>query len=127
MSDRTQFHNRLFEVMLLIHLQLLLRQQQRPKHGLSDQRIKSASLDIRRLNGYEHLDILWGKNVHVDVIPQVVRALRQHCEKPDTIRNDGDVFGPKTTLHPDAVYGGGFPVDGWDNGATSDYATSTDA
>ncbi len=84
-------------------------------------------LDIRRLRGYEHLDILWGKNVHVDVIPQVVRALRQHCENPEMIRNDADAFGPKATLHPDAAYGGGLPVDGWDNGATSDYATSTDA
>ncbi|KAI0301593.1 Alpha/Beta hydrolase protein [Multifurca ochricompacta] len=51
-------------------------------------------LDIRLLKGYEHLDVLWGKNVHVDVIPQVARALREHFNG----------FGPKANLlHPDAV------------------------
>ncbi|KAL0956251.1 hypothetical protein HGRIS_002405 [Hohenbuehelia grisea] len=29
----------------------------------------------RRLHGYEHLDILWGENVHVDVIPHVLDSL----------------------------------------------------
>jgi lysosomal acid lipase/cholesteryl ester hydrolase len=84
-------------------------------------------LDIRCLKGYEHLDVLWGKNVHVDVIPQVVRALRQHCENPEMIRNDADAFGSKANLHPDVAYNGGLFVDGSDNGTISDYATSTDA
>ena len=83
-------------------------------------------LDIRRLKGYEHLDVLWGKNVHVDVIPQVVYALKQHCEKPEMIRSKPDVFGPKDSLHPDAAFGCG-SNDGWENGGTSGYATSTDA
>lgn len=39
----------------------------------------------RRLHGYEHLDILWGENVHIDVIPHVVEALRSHCIAPDRI------------------------------------------
>ncbi|KIJ65837.1 hypothetical protein HYDPIDRAFT_76439, partial [Hydnomerulius pinastri MD-312] len=30
---------------------------------------------VTRLRGYEHLDILWGGNVHQDVIPEVVNAL----------------------------------------------------
>lgn len=32
----------------------------------------------KRLHTYEHLDILWGQNVQVDVIPEVMLALRQH-------------------------------------------------
>lgn len=33
----------------------------------------------KRLHGYEHLDILWGKNVDKDVIPQILEVLRHHC------------------------------------------------
>ena len=44
-------------------------------------RITSA----RRLRGYEHLDILWGDNIHRDVIPHVVSALREHCIKPERV------------------------------------------
>jgi lysosomal acid lipase/cholesteryl ester hydrolase len=33
----------------------------------------------RRLRGYEHLDILWGANVHEDVIPTVLDELRAHA------------------------------------------------
>ncbi|EKM80741.1 hypothetical protein AGABI1DRAFT_71247 [Agaricus bisporus var. burnettii JB137-S8] len=40
---------------------------QLPKHTIA-----------KRLHTYEHLDILWGENVHVDVIPQVMLALKQH-------------------------------------------------
>ena len=32
----------------------------------------------KRLEGYEHLDILWGKSVDVDVIPHVLAALDSH-------------------------------------------------
>jgi lysosomal acid lipase/cholesteryl ester hydrolase len=90
------------------------------RHELPEHR-----LDIRRLKGYEHLDILWGRNVHVDVIPQVVHALREHCENPEMIKSDADGFGCKATLHPDAANGNG-SVESWENGAISDYATSTD-
>jgi lysosomal acid lipase/cholesteryl ester hydrolase len=83
-------------------------------------------LDIRRLRGYEHLDVLWGKNVHVDVIPQVTRALREHCKKPEMIRSDVNGFGPNASLHPDAAFASG-SVDGWENGGTSDYATSVES
>lgn len=33
----------------------------------------------KRLLGYEHLDVLWGKNVDKDVIPEVLKALKSHC------------------------------------------------
>lgn len=42
--------------------------KQLPKHTVA-----------RRLAGYEHLDILWGKSVHIDVIPEVLSSLRKHC------------------------------------------------
>jgi lysosomal acid lipase/cholesteryl ester hydrolase len=90
------------------------------RHELPEHR-----LDIRRLRGYEHLDILWGRNVHVDVIPQVVSALRQHCVNPEMIKSDADAFRSKASLHPDAAFDCGLG-DGWENGAISDYATSTE-
>ncbi|KAF7967397.1 hypothetical protein HWV62_34453 [Athelia sp. TMB] len=39
----------------------------------------------KRLRGYEHLDILWGKDVHRDVIPEVGKALLKHCRNPDMV------------------------------------------
>lgn len=36
---------------------------------------------VHRLRGYEHLDVLWGKNVHNDVIPYVLEHLKCPCEK----------------------------------------------
>jgi lysosomal acid lipase/cholesteryl ester hydrolase len=39
----------------------------------------------KRLKGYEHLDVLWGKDVHNDVIPHVVESLRSYCEDPEAI------------------------------------------
>ncbi|KAF8839438.1 alpha/beta-hydrolase [Paxillus ammoniavirescens] len=47
---------------------------------------------VCRLEGYEHLDILWGRNVHKDVIPEVVNALRVYCETPDSMRVGIKVF-----------------------------------
>ena len=35
--------------------------------------------------GYEHLDVIWGKDVDKDVIPKVIETLIRHCESPDTI------------------------------------------
>lgn len=35
------------------------------------------NVSVHKLEGYEHLDILWGKNVHLDVIPTVLEALKQ--------------------------------------------------
>jgi lysosomal acid lipase/cholesteryl ester hydrolase len=39
----------------------------------------------KRLHNYEHVDILWGKDVHKDVIPEVFTALARHCRNPDMI------------------------------------------
>jgi lysosomal acid lipase/cholesteryl ester hydrolase len=79
-------------------------------------------LEIRRLTGYEHLDIIWGKNVHLDVIPQITRALREHCKKPEVIKGDLNGLGPDFIPHQDAAGS----TDSWDGGGFSDYATSTD-
>jgi len=55
----------------------------------------------------------------MDVIPQDARALRQHCESPEVIRNLTDGLKPKANLlHPDAVFGYG-SIDGGENGFTS--------
>lgn len=35
-------------------------------------------VEVRRLHGYEHLDVIWGKDVHKDVIPHVIEALMRH-------------------------------------------------
>ncbi|KAF7362150.1 Triacylglycerol lipase [Mycena venus] len=43
----------------------------------------------KRLHGYEHLDILWGKDVDVDVIPEVLDSLKQHCEAPEKLMVNG--------------------------------------
>jgi lysosomal acid lipase/cholesteryl ester hydrolase len=39
----------------------------------------------KKLKNYEHVDILWGKDVHRDVIPEVFAALTRHCRNPDMI------------------------------------------
>ncbi|KAI0374251.1 triacylglycerol lipase [Pilatotrama ljubarskyi] len=46
------------------------------------------SVAVRRLRGYEHLDVIWGQNVHHDVIPHVVDALREYCVKPERLASD---------------------------------------
>jgi lysosomal acid lipase/cholesteryl ester hydrolase len=47
--------------------------------------VPSCSQESNLPQGYEHLDVLWGKNVDKDVIPKVVKTLVEHCERPDTI------------------------------------------
>ncbi|KXN87367.1 hypothetical protein AN958_08919 [Leucoagaricus sp. SymC.cos] len=39
----------------------------------------------KRLHTYEHLDILWGRNVHIDVIPEVITSLELYNTKEQTI------------------------------------------
>jgi lysosomal acid lipase/cholesteryl ester hydrolase len=39
----------------------------------------------KQLSGYEHVDILWGRDVHRDVIPEVLCALERHCRNPDMV------------------------------------------
>ncbi|KAI0724469.1 triacylglycerol lipase [Cerioporus squamosus] len=47
--------------------------------------LPKKNVRVRRLHGYEHLDVIWGENVHKDVIPHVVSALREHCVDPDRL------------------------------------------
>ncbi|KAG0708578.1 Alpha/Beta hydrolase protein [Suillus ampliporus] len=47
---------------------------------------------VKRLAGYEHLDILWGKDVDKDVIPEVVNALRLHCDSCESLDNFKDGY-----------------------------------
>ncbi|KIY53978.1 alpha/beta-hydrolase [Fistulina hepatica ATCC 64428] len=41
-----------------------------------------------RLHSYEHLDILWGKNVHIDVIPQVLKVLDEVRDRAEEFRDE---------------------------------------
>ncbi|KAK7473030.1 hypothetical protein VKT23_001134 [Stygiomarasmius scandens] len=45
--------------------------------------------EVRRLAGYEHLDVLWGKDVDRDVIPEVLDALKRYCENAEMIGVNG--------------------------------------
>ncbi|KAF4620372.1 hypothetical protein D9613_000370 [Agrocybe pediades] len=54
----------------LVHIDTMLAQL--PDHTVA-----------KPLHTYEHLDILWGKNVHKDVIPEVVDVLRCYCTAED--------------------------------------------
>lgn len=50
---------------------------------------------VRCLDGYEHLDVLWGKDVDKDVIPEVVNALKvnyNYCRSPDKFKDGLKVF-----------------------------------
>lgn len=44
-----------------------------------------------RLHGYEHLDVLWGCNVDIDVLPHVIEMLRQHCVDPHRVAEQIDM------------------------------------
>jgi lysosomal acid lipase/cholesteryl ester hydrolase len=54
---------------------------------------------VKKLDGYEHLDILWGKDIDKDVFPEVVHTLRVHCESPGgAMRNGVKVQEAETDL-----------------------------
>ncbi|KAF8127484.1 hypothetical protein K438DRAFT_2000813 [Mycena galopus ATCC 62051] len=55
----------------------------------------------KRLHGYEHLDILWGKDVDVDVIPEVLDSLKQYCEAPERLMVNGAPRREKTMIMSD--------------------------
>lgn len=60
----------------LVHIETMLAQL--PDHTVA-----------KALHTYEHLDVLWGKNVHKDVIPEVVQALKYYqCNQ---VRDDAVV------------------------------------
>ena len=43
------------------------------------QHTQKSNVTAKCLQGYEHLDILWGKDVDKDVIPEVLLALKEHA------------------------------------------------
>lgn len=47
-----------------------------------------GSVVVKRLRNYEHLDVLWGRNVHVDVIPVVLEALKRYCTSGNRSESD---------------------------------------
>lgn len=55
---------------------------------------------VKELDGYEHLDVLWGKDIDQDVYPEVLNALRSHCESPAG-RDGVKVFDMETDLEVD--------------------------
>ncbi|KAG6381885.1 Alpha/Beta hydrolase protein [Boletus reticuloceps] len=55
--------------------------------------LPASGTRAKKLEGYEHLDVLWGKDIDKDVFPEVVNALRMHCEGPaGAMRNGVKVF-----------------------------------
>lgn len=59
--------------------------------------LPASGTRMRKLDGYEHLDVLWGKDIDKDVFPEVVNALRLHCESPaGATRNGVKVFEMET-------------------------------
>lgn len=71
----------------------------------------------RRLSGYEHLDVIWGGNTHVDVIPHVLDALREHCLKPQRLGKEvkmvngtsvADMYGSGTNTPAETLSSSGF-------------------
>ncbi|KAJ7594622.1 triacylglycerol lipase [Mycena floridula] len=54
----------------LVDIDVML--SQLPQHS------DSSNVTVRCLHGYEHLDILWGKDVDKDVIPHVLSALKRY-------------------------------------------------
>ncbi|KAG6837801.1 hypothetical protein H0H93_016169 [Arthromyces matolae] len=61
---------------------------------------------VQRLKGYEHLDVLWGKDVHHDVIPHVLEHLKCYQEStqgfttsipvPSVVRVEDDIDEEKS-------------------------------
>lgn len=61
------------------------------------QHTQKSNVSVKRLRGYEHLDVIWGKNVHKDVIPHVLTELGKYCgrrangDELNGAENDSDV------------------------------------
>ncbi|KAI9571698.1 Alpha/Beta hydrolase protein [Boletus coccyginus] len=61
--------------------------------------LPASGTRVQKLHGYEHLDILWGKDIDKDVFPEVVNALRVHCDSlAGVMRNGPRVFGTETDV-----------------------------
>jgi lysosomal acid lipase/cholesteryl ester hydrolase len=55
----------------------------------------------KRLHTYEHLDVLWGRDVHIDVIPEVITSLELYNTKEQTIP---DVVSRDETTQEDEIF-----------------------
>ncbi|CAL1711186.1 unnamed protein product [Somion occarium] len=53
----------------------------------------------KRLHGYEHLDVIWGKNVHQDVIPHVIEALKKYCVLPERVAEEVKLVNGYNSYH----------------------------
>lgn len=74
--------------------------------------------EVRPLQSYEHLDIIWGKDVHEHVIPHVLSSLKKHGQQKlpraiDAPAPDGKSENPwkdkkkvEALLHSDSTDGG---------------------
>ncbi|PSR77169.1 hypothetical protein PHLCEN_2v8034 [Hermanssonia centrifuga] len=62
--------------------------------------LPTHSITVTPLHGYEHLDILWGKDVHRDVIPHVVEALRDCCVGPDRLQQEVKMVNGAHAIEP---------------------------
>ncbi|KAF8448684.1 triacylglycerol lipase [Boletus edulis BED1] len=51
--------------------------------------LPASGTRMKKLEGYEHLDVLWGKDIDKDVFPEVVNALRMHCDSPAGAMHNG--------------------------------------
>ncbi|RDB24788.1 putative lipase C16A3.12c [Hypsizygus marmoreus] len=56
----------------LVDIEVMLKQL--PRHTIA-----------KRLHGYEHLDILWGKDVHRDVIPYAMETLQRYRDSTELL------------------------------------------
>ncbi|KAF8527124.1 Alpha/Beta hydrolase protein [Gautieria morchelliformis] len=52
---------------------------------------------------YEHVDVLWGKDVHKVVIPEVLHALKHHCEKPTSLTSLKRELGAESAVSTNEV------------------------
>jgi lysosomal acid lipase/cholesteryl ester hydrolase len=69
----------------LVHIETMLNQL--PEHTTA-----------KPLRTYEHLDILWGENVHNDVIPEVLNTLEEFCLERDDMLPNGSKLGSSICL-----------------------------
>ncbi|KAI0778100.1 triacylglycerol lipase [Trametes elegans] len=72
--------------------------------------LPKRSVLARRLHGYEHLDVIWGENVHRDVIPHVVDALRDYAVQPERLADELKMNGV-SAADDDAYTGSSTPAD----------------
>lgn len=87
-------------------------------------------VEVRRLHGYEHLDVIWGKDVDKDVIPHVIEALMRHGKEKGITGMDSigmSVNGADDTEMDDANGSGlGREKSVGINGKSSGYGTMTE-